>query len=634
MVTALSSQHTQLLASVSLFKKLYDQDKDVFDVLAIFIKYIIRKNCLFSFSEYQIDEALKSEFSFNIPISVINTTIKNRVKAKRSNGLYSIDQREIAFNIELESKIRSANMKTQNVLNELEQYVSQRLNHTFSEKDREILYQNYCSYQLNSFDNSDFTSYISEFILKKQNEPNNIIESINETLEGLVIYNGIMNTKNLNEIGLWRTKLTIYCDMDILFSLGGYNGSIFKNIISSFLGLVNEINCNKKTKNYIQLRYFDETHREMDHYFEKAIQILEHKEIVNPSKSAMNEILNGCATKSDVLSKKTRFYTILKKNNIKVDNNKYYEDPLNIKYNLISKELIERFVETYGKEESYILLLFKYINYINILRKGDNSKSIECTNYIFLSSNSTLFKMDYELKESDKESYPKIIMLDNLITILWFNLKKGLGDLQNTPSLNIVNKAKIILSSKMNTNVTQEYLSLLKSMEEGDIDEDYAISYLAELKNYATLPEQITIDFLAENDDIAISQLDIDAKIKENSLLFSQNNTLKSKIYESNKEIQNLQEKNAELEEELQNRLKAEKKRQAHVQKIKRTLIKIALVVFILFLIVCIILCVVFEKSQFVITSLSVITIVSAIITIACFFDLTFEKIIIFFKNK
>lgn len=152
--------------------------------------------------------------------------------------------------------------------------------------------------------------------------------------------------------------------------------------------------------------------------------------------------------------------------------------------------------------------------------------------------------------------------------------------------------------------------------------------------NYATLPEQITIDFLDENDDIVISQLDIDAKIKENNLLSAQNNTLKTEFYESKKEIQNLQEKNAELEEELQNRLKDEKKRQAHVQKIKRIFIKIALVVFILFLIACIILCVVFEKSQFVIISLSVLTIVSTIITIACFFDITFAKIINFFKNK
>lgn len=478
MVTALSSQHTQLLASVSLFKKLYDQDKDVFDVLAIFIKYIIRKKCLFSFSEYEIDEALKSEFSFNIPISVINTTIKNRVKAKRSNGLYSIDPTGIAFNFELESTIESANMNAQNVLNELEEYVSQRLNHALSEKEREILYQNYYYYQLYISDSSDFTSYISEFILKKQMESNNIIESINETLEGLVIYNGIMNTKNLNELGLWRTRLTIYCDMDVLFSLGGYNGSIFKDIISSFLELVNEINYNKKSKNYIQLRYFAETQREMDHYFEKAILILDHKETVDPSKSAMAEILNGCTTKSDVLSKKTEFYTILKNNKINVDNNKYYEDPMNRQYNLISKELTEKFVETYCKDESYILLLFNYINYINILRKGDNSKSIECTNYLFLSSNSALIKMDYELKELNKESYSKIITPDNLITTLWFTLKKGFGDLHTTPSLNIVNKAKIILSSKLNTNVAQEYLSLLKRMKEGEINEDYAISYL------------------------------------------------------------------------------------------------------------------------------------------------------------
>ncbi len=566
----ISSTSTQLLAAVSVFKTLYDQNKDVFDVLSVFIKYIINKYRLYSFNEHDISEKLNEEFSFSIPSSVINTTLKNRVKAKKQTGIYIISPEEIDFDINIENRINNSNKKTQLLLEQLESFVSKKLKRNLSETELDELSNSLCLYQLNSVDNSIFSDYISEFIIRNDNNSNGIIDTINETLEGLVIYNGIMNAHNLNEIGVWRTKQTIFCDMDILFSLYGYNGTIFKDIVLSFKGLVDEVNCNSKSKNFITLKYFKETKREINRFFETAVSILDNKENIDPSKPAMSVILNGCSTKSDILLKKAQFFEFLEKLKITEDENSYYENSGNNEYNLISKELTEKFVDEFNKDETYISLIFNYINYINILREGDNSKSIETTNFIFLTSNYTLIKMDCELKEMHNEICPKTINLDNLITLLWFNLKKGFGDLQNNPSLNVVNKAKIIISSKLNSSVSQEYFHFMELMKENQLDEKGAALYLVELHKYAKLPEQITSDYLKENGELIISRQDIEARINEASIMESRNKTLLSEKEEDKKTIQILLSENNKLEKELQQRREEERKKAESVRKIKR----------------------------------------------------------------
>ena len=358
--------------------------------------------------------------------------------------------------------------------------------------------------------------------------------------------------------------------MDILFSLYGYNGTIFKDIVLSFKGLVDEVNCNSKSKNFITLKYFKETKREINRFFETAVSILDNKENIDPSKPAMSVILNGCSTKSDILLKKAQFFEFLEKLKITEDENSYYENSGNNEYNLISKELTEKFVDEFNKDETYISLIFNYINYINILREGDNSKSIETTNFIFLTSNYTLIKMDCELKEMHNEICPKTINLDNLITLLWFNLKKGFGDLQNNPSLNVVNKAKIIISSKLNSSVSQEYFHFMELMKENQLDEKGAALYLVELHKYAKLPEQITSDYLKENGELIISRQDIEARINEASIMESRNKTLLSEKEEDKKTIQILLSENNKLEKELQQRREEERKKAESVRKIKR----------------------------------------------------------------
>lgn len=633
MITTCNSVDTQLLASVSLFKSLYDQDKDIFDLLSIFVKYTINKKRMNTFTEFDVSQALKEEFCFDIPVSVLATTIRNRIKAKKYFGVYhvEIDQNEDLVNID--ESIETAYKKSEKLLTQLEDYVSKKVNHILSLEEKNELYKNFCAYQLNNSDNGTYSNFISEFIIKCNADSEESINMMNDTLEGLVIYNGIMNSNNLNEIGLWRNKLTIFCDMDILFSFFGYNGSVFKEVISPLFKLVNEINCNPKTLNNIQLHFFSDTKKEIDRFFEKACLILEKRENIDPSKNAMIEILEGCRTRSDVLAKKAAFSSFLKQNGITEYNCSFYDDSKNNKYNIIDSELANRFIEKYGKEEDYISLLFNYINYINILRKGDNSKPLEQTKFVFLSSNSTLIKMDREIRVTYDENFPKAITPDNMITTLWFQLKKGFGNSQQSLSINVVNKAQIILSSKINLCVAKEYKSLSEQMASGKIDRDYAVEYLAELQNSAKRPEQITSEFLDENEGLFISSEDIEARIRESKFLKSRNNQLVAEISSSNVETLEWKQKYQDSERELniyrekerkQNELRAERKRR------RKNVLYLSLLV--LLLIVSILLgC--FNNISPIRELCAVIGIISSILTILGFLGITPWKIISHLKK-
>ena len=67
-----------LLASVAVFKKLFNESKDLYDIIAEFIKNVISSSKLNIFSLCDLHNAVCSKFNFDIPESVFKTTLKKR----------------------------------------------------------------------------------------------------------------------------------------------------------------------------------------------------------------------------------------------------------------------------------------------------------------------------------------------------------------------------------------------------------------------------------------------------------------------------------------------------------------------------------------------------------------------------
>ena len=92
----------------------------------------------------------------------------------------------------------------------------------------------------------------------------------------------------------------------------------------------------------IVLRYFADTKNEIDEFFLTAEGIVEGKTKQWLDKPAMTAIINGCSTASDVMVKKSDFYSNMKTRYgiVEDPNDNYYDDTL-FSSNIESYEYID-----------------------------------------------------------------------------------------------------------------------------------------------------------------------------------------------------------------------------------------------------------------------------------------------------
>lgn len=243
----------------------------------------------------------------------------------------------------------------------------------------------------------------------------------------------------MNELGHWRNDLIIFLDTEHLFSAVGFNGLLYKQIFDDLLTLVRDVNHSKGKNGKITFRYFPETSAEVDTFFHAAEKILENSSSIDPSKTAMINIVNGCNSKSDILEKKVKFENDLARIRILIENfDDYYDNP---KFNVESTIGLEGLKEKYGNDCSTHALseILKKFTKINYFRKGISKVPIDSVAAIFLTekwlTRSVAFSEEvYE----GKAVVPFATNIDFLTERLWFKLKKGFGQHSTPHSFDVV----------------------------------------------------------------------------------------------------------------------------------------------------------------------------------------------------
>jgi len=69
----------KLLASYALFKGLFDKGKDIYGVIAEYLKKTVSEKGLYNFTLDEITQILNREYEFNIPNAVVKTSL-NRIE--------------------------------------------------------------------------------------------------------------------------------------------------------------------------------------------------------------------------------------------------------------------------------------------------------------------------------------------------------------------------------------------------------------------------------------------------------------------------------------------------------------------------------------------------------------------------
>jgi len=521
---------SKLIASIVVFKELHDNDKDIYDIIGEFVKYTVIQNKKWSFSSTEITKLIETDFDFTIPEAVVKTTLKNRLTKsgfiKLENGEYLVNNIDSKTDPNFEINFNKKSQTYKDTEDEFITYIQSKRESKLKENELNEIKENLKQYLLGNGVHETYTQVISEFIVKRKND-SEFQERLNQIREGLVLYTGIRYTADLNDLGHWNNEITIFLDTEILFFLAGYNGQIYKDIFNDFYKLVKEINYSSKdSKKKIQLKYFDETEREIFDFFHVATLIVENKKTLNPSKTAMKEIINGCLTKSDIIVKKNKFFNDLKSHGIqKEESLNYYENNKYIVEGLAIVEELKQisFNNQKNFDEDTCQEYLKLFTKINVLRKGINNQGFDKCKYILLTGNRFVQYLSHSkhVKSSEKD-IPFATDIDYITDKFWFKLKKGFGTNDNKPiSFDIITKAQIILSSQISLTVQEKFTTMNDDFNKGKITKDEAISLNYELRESALKPEEITELNIDESINF-INEFSIEEHIRERDRLKQQ----------------------------------------------------------------------------------------------------------------
>lgn len=506
-----------LIASVALFSELYNSDtyKNIPEIIAEFIRGAVIFENKYSFNSTELKDLLNRIYGFDIPESVIRTTLQNKFKdeIKRENNYFhfneSIKNRQLNINSDFNEISKSQNQVIEDIYIFIE--TKKRISLETSDK-REIL-ENVFHFLMDNGYSEKYSDLISAYVLTKEKD-NNFRELLNSIKEGLILYQGINYTADINQLGSWNNDLTIYLGTEHLFNALGYNGILYKEIFDDFNKLVFEINSSHKNtkRKKIELKYLEETKIEIDNFFQTAESIKKGNKTLDPSKLAMETILKKSNSLSDIKTLRVQFDIELKRLGIQFQDFNYSIDRTT-QYNVVDQGVIDelkKLSEEKGRyfNEDNCQYYFKLFTKINTFRGGVNNNRFEKCGHLYVTETAFVKYLAHNnLVKFEDYDTPFAKNIDFVTTRFWFTLKKGFSNKQSLPkSFDVITKAKIILSSHLTNEISKSYENLLADKKSGKLTDEEAIARSYSLREKPNTPEEINIDNLDDALDFILNE--------------------------------------------------------------------------------------------------------------------------------
>lgn len=573
-----SNNPTSILASFSTMKSLVDaqQYQSPYQILAEFIQYIIIKSNLHSFTAIEMKNRLFEVFGFDIPEAVVRTTVRGLQFVKTENRIYHVNQIELKDNSAFEEMKAVAEANNTDIIDLLIAFAQET--DPSSAIWADALTQEFIAYLLDDQQSTaagKYTDLIGQFILKNESDEK-IQSALTAIREGSILYIGLNH--NISETGSLRKPLTLFLGTEVLFSLYGYNGEIYKQLAQDLYDQIKAANVGTKR---ITLRYFSEVKKEIDDFFTSAELIVDGKQLLFDT-VAMKAIINGCSTAGDVKVKKADFFHVLQCSYgiMEDDRSSYYENT-DDQYNLESLSVDPQQYDS-----------IKFISHINKLRKGRIYPYDLDAEYLIVTNSGITLRASREqvervMKEQAVDSAcDYAVSVERLTNILWYKLGNGLGRKEYPNNVNAVLKARMLLASKISQNISKLYMETRVQYRAGVITEDQLASRIITLRKKPITPEELTAETIEDSLDFSLEYLTrYEEEVNRNKealqekehllqVLSDQKDRVISEkdgaLAEKEQLIQAQQDRNAELEAELaEYRRKDKEKEQKRINRKK-----------------------------------------------------------------
>ena len=563
----------QQMAAFALFGELRNKNKDVFEIINLFVKDLLISRQLVTFNITQLRNELEHEYGLELPDAVLETGLK-RLKGSitKSHGQYSvITMQKLESEISVTTEERNVN---RDVLDSLFLFANGKQSQELDCSERELLKKELFSYLLK---NECSNQIILNYLISLDYEAKSRLELVKE---GIIIHEALKyNTVDFRSSKHIAKDITIILDMDMLFNCVGYNGALYKTLFEDFEKLVKEIN--RQNDAQIKLTYFKNTIERVELYFKTAESILINGSTGGVFKPAMQEILNGCATAADIDTKRAKFNYALQSRNIKQLEDYNYFSEENNKYNAISSALINRLKKDMKDDvvatTDKIELAAETLNRIAILRKGNSSKGFFNAEFFFMSGSHIIQQIGSDDDLCKNGNVPLSTQLNFVTSVLWLKLDKGFVS-EHVTAFDVSSGARIELAKMLENNIASKYSEAITRFKKGELSDNEVAEAIVMFRQNSHLPEDITKDTLPEinvclserNLEDALrrlSQEKADAeKTKEQKDYLARVNAEKAaEIENAQLEIDRINKENAQINERL-----TEYKHQEDLQNKKR----------------------------------------------------------------
>jgi len=234
----------RLLASLSVFRELYDSKKDVYGIISEFLREIIIAKAKHQFNLSEITQLLNAYYDFTLPEAVIKTSLDQLDFLEKSKGFYIVNNFAGLKNTNINEKQTEILKSNSSLINKLLSFIEEEGKKELNGREKEKVVDSFCSFLLDDSNSQDYFKYISAFVIKYRTD-SDFAKQLSIIKEGVILYSGIKYSSNLIDIGSWDTYLTIFIDTEVLFNFAGYDGVLYKTLFIDFLSFVNEINQKK-----------------------------------------------------------------------------------------------------------------------------------------------------------------------------------------------------------------------------------------------------------------------------------------------------------------------------------------------------------------------------------------------------
>ena len=490
------------MASLAVFKQLFNSGNDIFSIIAEFVKQEIISNGLTDFTEQQMHDLLLRDNGFDVPQAVIHTSMKRIPFLNRK-------KEGVVISSELTQEVCSSFKKQMDEATETRERISKRLI-TFANKKRDIaltkdeeseLCKSFYTYVVDDKAPGCFTELACSFILENDRDED-LQKYLNFIREGAISFIGLTYYNNsYGTVDSFDNDIYIYLETEILFHMAGYNGLTYQNLFEEFYNQVAEINKQhlaKKGKKIIHLRYFNETLNEIDDYFDQAEKIVRRSMLADPSKSAMHTLLRGVSEPSNIAEKRAEFDRMLKNHGILHEDFSFDLTNDNGK-NCIDYDAFIKDKDPLIAEKIYTDLTL--LNWIYIKRDRRHIDSFANIRAVLLTGNYHVMQLAMDEKLRHPKELALSATLDFLTTRFWFSLCKGLSKDCNLLSANVLTKARLALAALNCESINRAYRDIEKEMKEGKYDKEVIKSRIASLHRRFRMPEDV--DDLTEKSNLA-----------------------------------------------------------------------------------------------------------------------------------